>query len=202
MGISERKEREKLEMQKQILDAARELFMKEGYENVSIRKIAQKIEYSPGTIYLYYKNKSEIFFVLCILAFDSFYGEQLKTDVISDPLQKLKESGRIYINFAIQNPEYFELMFLMKAPLEKYYDKVTEDVGAKSFHHLEDIIQECLDAGYFKGFDKKTATVSAWAYVHGLATLYVKDRLQPMNDNERDSLIENALNLYIQTIPR
>src|SRR5690606_10757527 len=125
MGISERKEREKLEMQKQILDAARELFMKEGYENVSIRKIAQKIEYSPGTIYLYYKNKSEIFFVLCFLAFDSFYGEQLKTDVISDPLQKLKESGRIYINFAIQNPEYFELMFLMKAPLDKYYDKVT-----------------------------------------------------------------------------
>ena len=107
MGVSERKEREKLEMQKLILDAARELFMKDGYENVSIRKIAEKIEYSPGTIYLYYKNKSEIFFVLCFLAFDSFYEEQKKTDNITDPIQKLKESGRIYINFAIRNPEFF-----------------------------------------------------------------------------------------------
>ena len=52
MGTKERKERDKLEMQQKILDAARELFMKEGYENVSIRKIAEKIEYSPGTIYL------------------------------------------------------------------------------------------------------------------------------------------------------
>lgn len=201
MGISERKEREKLEMQKKILDAARDLFMTEGYENVSIRKIAQRIEYSPGTIYLYYKNKSEIFFVLCFLAFDSFYEEQLKTGEISDPLQKLKESGRIYINFAIRNPEYFELMFLMKAPLDKYYDKVTDDVSAKSFQNLENIIRECMKAGYFKGSDHRTATISAWAYVHGLATLLVKDRLKPSNSIEREQLIENALELYISSIP-
>jgi AcrR family transcriptional regulator len=202
MGVSERKEREKLEMQKLILDAARELFMKDGYENVSIRKIAEKIEYSPGTIYLYYKNKSEIFFVLCFLAFDSFYEEQKITDNITDPIHKLKESGRIYINFAIRNPEFFELMFHMKAPLDKYYDKVTGDVGSKSFRHLERIIDECMKSGYFKGFDKGTATISSWAFVHGLATLFNKERLGELTDEQRDLLIENALELYTCTIPR
>lgn len=199
MGTKERKEREKLEMQQKILDAARELFMKEGYENVSIRKIAEKIEYSPGTIYLYYKSKGQIFFVLCFLAFDKFYSEQLKADDISDPLEKLRESGRIYIRFAIENPEYFELMFLMKAPLEEYYDEVKSDVSTNSFNHLKENIQECINAGYFKGYDLMTATISTWAFVHGLACLYIKDRLKPMKEKELNDFIDKALSLYLGT---
>ena len=202
MGTKERKERDKLEMQKKILDAARELFMKEGYENVSIRKIADEIEYSPGTIYLYYKSKGQIFFVLCYMAFDKFYNEQIKADEIKDPLEKLKESGRIYLRFARENPEYFELMFLMKAPLEDYYDNVTSDTGMKSFNYLKDNIEECIKAGYFKGYDLMTATVATWAFVHGLATLHVKERLKPMDPEEMDKLVENSLSLYIDSIPR
>lgn len=202
MGTKERKERDKLEMQQKILDAARELFMKEGYENVSIRKIAEKIEYSPGTIYLYYKSKGQIFFVLCFLAFDKFYSEQLKADNISDPRERLKESSRTYIRFAIENPEYFELMFMMKAPLDEYYDEVKSDVEKKSFDYLKDNVQECIDAGYFKGYDLMTATVSTWAFVHGLASLYIKDRLQPMSKSELDKFIENSLDLYMNSIKK
>ena len=202
MGTKERKERDKLEMQQKILGAARELFMKEGYENVSIRKIAEKIEYSPGTIYLYYKSKGQIFFVLCFLAFDKFYNEQLKADSITDPRERLKESGRIYIRFAIENPEYFELMFMMKAPLDEYYEEVKSDVGQKSFDYLKDNVQECIDAGYFKGYDLMTATVSTWAFVHGLASLIIKDRLKPMSKSEFDRFIENSLDLYMDSIKK
>lgn len=202
MGISERKERERLEKQKKILDAARDLFMKEGYENVSIRKIADKIEYSPGTIYLYYKSKGEIFFVLCFMAFDKFYNEQIKADDINDPLEKLRESGRIYLRFAMENPEYYELMFLMKAPLEDYYDDVKSDTGSKSFDYLRDTIQECIDAGHFKGYDLMTATINTWAIVHGLATLYIKERLKPMEQEESERFMDNCLDMYINSIPR
>ncbi len=202
MGISERKERERLEKQKKILDAARDLFMKEGYENVSIRKIADKIEYSPGTIYLYYKSKGEIFFVLCFMAFDKFYNEQIKADDISDPIEKLRESGRIYLRFAMENPEYYELMFLMKAPLEDYYEDVKSDTGSKSFDYLRDTIQECIDAGYFKGYDLMTATINTWAIVHGLATLHIKERLKPMADEVEFEFLENCLNMYINSIPK
>ena len=57
MGVQERRAREKENIREEILDAARTLFVKEGYENVSIRKIAAKIEYAPGTIYLYFEDK-------------------------------------------------------------------------------------------------------------------------------------------------
>ncbi|MFX8778120.1 helix-turn-helix domain-containing protein, partial [Acinetobacter baumannii] len=60
MGINERKEKQKLELKRLILDASMKLFVEEGFENVSIRKIADLIEYSPTTIYLYFKDKNEI----------------------------------------------------------------------------------------------------------------------------------------------
>ena len=57
MGIKERRERQKEHLREEILEAARELFLKEGVENVSMRAIAKRIEYSPTTIYLYFKDK-------------------------------------------------------------------------------------------------------------------------------------------------
>ena len=65
MGIKERKAREKEQLRRQILSAARELFVNEGYENVSMRKIANKIEYSPTTIYLHFKDKADLLDSVC-----------------------------------------------------------------------------------------------------------------------------------------
>jgi AcrR family transcriptional regulator len=72
MGISERKEREKQEMREKILLVATEMFIEEGYDKTSIRKIADKIEYSPATIYLYFKDKDEIFHAIHDKGFDKF----------------------------------------------------------------------------------------------------------------------------------
>jgi len=60
MGVAERRAREKRKLKQQILDAARQLFVRDGYESASMRKIANKIEYSPATIYTYFKDKDEI----------------------------------------------------------------------------------------------------------------------------------------------
>ena len=65
MGVKERREREKSETRDKILDAARELFVTEGYEGVSMRRVAEKIEYSPTAIYVYFADKNELFHELC-----------------------------------------------------------------------------------------------------------------------------------------
>ena len=65
MGVKERKARQKKFLRQEILDAASELFVKDGYENVSMRRIADKIEYSPTTIYLYFKDKAELLEQVC-----------------------------------------------------------------------------------------------------------------------------------------
>src|SRR6059058_2976758 len=64
MGIKERQERDREAVRRAILDAARELFVAEGFRNVSIRKIAERIEYSPAAIYSYFPSKDDIFFAL------------------------------------------------------------------------------------------------------------------------------------------
>lgn len=103
MGISERKEREKSEMRELILETALKLFVDKGYDNVSIRKIADVIEYSPGTIYLYFKDKDEIFFELHNQGFVKFYGHQMSIQGIPDVSDRLTAHGRAYLQFAIEN---------------------------------------------------------------------------------------------------
>src|SRR5260370_42086235 len=92
MGVQERRARQKEGVREEILDAARALFVKEGYEHVSIRKIAGKIEYAPGTIYLYFRDKAEILHRLCEETFSKL--AQRKQAINADPPDPLEGFSR------------------------------------------------------------------------------------------------------------
>src|SRR5665647_140284 len=111
MGIAERKERDKMEMRDRIVEAATLMFLEDGYEKTSIRNIADKIEYSPATIYLYFKDKDELFFAIHNIGFQLLLKEMEKANKIKNPLKRLREIGSIYVEFALENPEYYDLMF-------------------------------------------------------------------------------------------
>ena len=104
MGIEERRKRDALKMQDHILKTAMGLFAKGGYENVTMRRIAAKIEYSPGTIYLYFKNKKDIMLQLCYQGFEQLLSGQDELEKIADPLERLQAAGRYYLAFAQENP--------------------------------------------------------------------------------------------------
>src|SRR3954466_4219538 len=112
MGVKERKERQKLEMKDLILQSAHQLFLNKGFEKVSIRNIADAIEYSPATIYLYFKDKNELLFALHQNGFVKMVKEFQPLLTLNDPFAKLVEMGRSYIRFAVENPELFDLMFI------------------------------------------------------------------------------------------
>src|ERR1700743_4005249 len=96
MGILERKEKQKLEIRKLILDASMKLFMEEGFENVTIRRIAELIEYSPTTVYLYFKDKDEIFYSLHDIGFEKLQEFNRNLDGIQNPLVRLHKMGENY----------------------------------------------------------------------------------------------------------
>ena len=107
MGTVERRLRERGQKHDAIVDAAVELFLSEGYQNTSIRKIAEKIEYTPGAIYSYFKDKDEILYEIHLRGFTELsetLSEALKE---TDPLDKLYRIGQLYIQFALENPEYY-----------------------------------------------------------------------------------------------
>src|SRR5947208_12871855 len=111
MGIKERQERDREAVARAILDAARDLFVIEGYQNVSIRKIAERIEYSPAAIYGYFSCKDDIFFALAEEGFrllgdpdDPKRQERLQALA---PMDRLREVFWHVYEFSLNHPQYF-----------------------------------------------------------------------------------------------
>jgi AcrR family transcriptional regulator len=174
MGIVERKNREKQEIRKQVLESAMALFLEEGYKNVTIRKIAEKIEYSPATIYLYFKDKDEIFLTLQKMAFERFYEFQSSGQHIEDPVERLSEQGKTYLQFAIENPGYYELIFFMTEPREKLKEPENYNKELDTYGLLKANVKIAIEAGLMRTTDVEATSFALWAYVHGIASLIIK----------------------------
>ena len=178
MGITERKEKQKEEIRKMILNASMKLFIDEGFEKVSIRKIANIIEYSPTTIYLYFKDKNEILFDLCEEGFIMF--EKLNSNLlkINNPLKRLHKMGENYVGFGLQHPEYYDLMFIQNAPMEKLAQMNDGKWihGDRALDLLRTIIKECMTKKIIKRGDVDSVTMAVWGMVHGLVSLTIRKR--------------------------
>lgn len=197
MGITERKEREKAEVRKMILDAAMELFIKEGYDGVSIRKIADKIEYSPGSIYTYFEDKDSIFYELHLEGFEILYQKQLSAQSINDPRERLIAHGRAYIEFALENQQYYDIMFIEREPEEIIRKMKNWDYGDRSFDLLKRNISECQSAGMFKDQNLDSVSFLLWSTVHGIASLVIRrgKALKNMINQENSQIIEASLGI-------
>jgi len=199
MGIAERKERDKQEMRDRIIEVATKMFIEDGYDKTSIRNIAEQIEYSPATIYLYFKDKDELFFAIHELGFMKLLQEMEVLKKMKSPFKQLREMGVIYIDFAINNPEYYDLMFIMRAPMNVIKEsKGSENcwqMGESTFGMLHQILEACIDQKLIKNKNALLTTLETWSFVHGMVSLYIRDRLQIMNlpENEVRDMLVHAL---------
>lgn len=201
MGIVERKEREREEMRLRILEAARKLFLDNGYEKTSIRSIADAIEYSPATIYLYFKDKNELLFALHQEAFQKLIEEFSNVLHIRDPYERLLAMGKHYMAYAFENPDLYELMFLMTSPIETLDSRedIWED-GHIAFGMLTAIVDECIRANYFKNTEVETISMMIWAQVHGLATIHLRKRTMMFCEAERLQRLDSAYELFVANL--
>ena len=199
MGITDRKEREKLEMRKLIMDAAMEMFVKDGYEKTSIRNIAEKIEYSPATIYLYYKDKDELLWGLQTEAFNQL-NDLFRTSVTAtDPVKQLEQIAKLYVQFGMANPDLYDLMFIIRSPMNVESDEKWES-GSTAFDFLVDVIERCGERLRYK--DSKAAAFSCWAMMHGMVSLNVRGRCKVLKVSygEVNDLLMEAVDKYIELI--
>src|SRR5579859_7629461 len=204
MGIVERKEKQKQEIRKMILDASMKLFVEQGFEHVSIRKIADLIEYSPTTVYLYFKDKDEIFFSLHDIGFQKLQELNRNLDNINNPFLRLHKMGENYLNFGLDNPEYYDLMFIQREPMKKLNEMACSDweSGDAAMARLRSTIRECMEQGYLAKEDIDLVSMSVWSIVHGLVSLAIRDRMEkfvPEKDMIRP-VIMKSLNWLINTL--
>ena len=178
VGITERKEKQKEEIRKMILKASMKLFTNEGFDKVSIRKIANIIEYSPTTIYLYFKDKNEILFQLCEEGFIKLEALNKNLLEIKNPLNRLHKMGENYVGFGLQYPEYYDLMFIQNAPMDKLAEMNDGKWihGDKALDLLRSIIKECMANKIIRKGDIDSVTMAVWGMVHGLVSLAIRKR--------------------------
>src|SRR4026207_303780 len=151
MGIKERQERDREAVRRSILDAARELFVTEGYQKVSIRKVAERIEYSPAAIYGYFPSKDDIFFALAEEGFRLLGdpGDLVHQDRFASlaPLDRIRAIfWRVY-EFSCEHPQYFALMFVDRSVprITREYERFAFARQMKA--HMVEEIRACIDAG-------------------------------------------------------
>jgi AcrR family transcriptional regulator len=202
MGIDERKQREREEMRERILNSALKLFLDKGIENVSIRNIAENIEYSPATVYLYFKDKGEILFALHNKGFEKLYALQLSLNSIEDPLERLREHGRMYIKFALENQDYYDLMFIAKGVAEKIITDKSWEAGGKAYQYLVDNVSACIEKGYFKGTDPNSAAFALWSVVHGMASLVIRQRCAMMPEEYINDMLKGSMQFIFNNLTK
>jgi AcrR family transcriptional regulator len=176
MGVRERRAREKRFLRQEILDAASELFVKEGFENVSMRRIADRIEYSPTTIYLYFKDKAELLESICQETFSKLIERLSKIlEQPGDPIERLKRGLLAYVEFGLQNPHHYRSTFMTPLPDEVDHQKYVkpEAAGIQAFDFLRRSVYDCIAAGKFKVKDAELASQTLWAGIHGVTSLLI-----------------------------
>lgn len=184
MGITERKERERLQLREKIVSAAIALFLERGFEKTSIRTIASAIEYSPATIYLHFKDKNELFYEISERAFTVLYDYLQKAQELRPPIERLRSMGLYYIQFAYENPGYYRLMFIMDAPMKTHHTDKDWKSGNHAFGYLVNTVKACQETGYFKEKGTETMAMMIWSFMHGLVSLKVCDRMKFDSEEE------------------
>ena len=199
MSIAERKSRQKADLRQEILDAARDLFVHDGYDNVSIRKIAEKVEYAPGTIYLYFKDKSEILDTLCQQTFEKLRTrlEAIHKDP-GDPVDALRRGLRTYIQFGLDNPNHYIVTFVLAKQQVEVHGRSGAAAGLASFNCLRGIVAHCLQTGLINGGGVDETAQALWVSIHGLTSLLVMKCAFPFVEQTR--LIERLLDILIKGV--
>lgn len=196
-----RRERLRVELRQEILDAARELFVQEGYEAVSMRKIADKVGCAAGTIYLHFEHKDSI---LSAIAAETFarldrHMDALAQDVSSDPLERLRRGGRRYIEFGLAHPQHYLVAFFGQSHHQQAKpDMEALAAGLHSFNCLRQVVRQCVDAGLTASQDVEQISQIVWLNTHGVVMGLITMHDFPFIEQSR--LIDASLDMTIEGI--
>jgi AcrR family transcriptional regulator len=174
------RERYREELRRTILDAARKAFAREGYEGVSMRKLAERVGCSHGNLYLHFKDKAALFDCLVDESFaelDAAFRALPESVRRGDPVEMVRRAGRAYVAFGLANPSAYEFAFLLRRP---------EQPGKPHtpYERLRTLAQRCLDEGRFRRMDVDVASQVLWAAGHGITSLLILRPAFPWADRE------------------
>jgi AcrR family transcriptional regulator len=183
-------------LRRRILDAARECFVKEGFQNISMRKLSASIGYSAASLYLYFNDKDEILKTLVEESFGrlaaSLAGLRERSEN-KDPVETLRKAMYTYVDFGLRNPNDYRLALLMHSTSE------TLPASILAVHNvLRSMVARCLDEGRFRPASTEVTSQALWAAVHGVTSLLIQQAAFPWSPPER--LVQQVVGSAISSL--
>jgi AcrR family transcriptional regulator len=196
LASRERRDLERQDLRLAILDAAATLFLEKGYERFSMRQVAERIGYSATTLYRYFDSKDHLLFAVVDRGFERF-GEALEQAAAStnDPIERIRALGRAYIRFGLENPVYYQMMFLQRTDYLSAPPEGSGEPRFATFLTLQDAIEGAVAAGALKPGDARSFSNALWALVHGLVAISIT--LVQTLDFDPHQTAETALDMAI-----
>ncbi|HET9952686.1 MAG TPA: TetR/AcrR family transcriptional regulator [Candidatus Eisenbacteria bacterium] len=179
-----RREREKEEIQRRILDAARDLLASEGPEAVTMRRIADRIEYTPTALYFHFRDKEELLRRLCVEDFGKLAARFQVLSRVADPVERLRMLAKGYVSFALEHPNPYRLIFMTPAPRPAdpppENDSAAErrDPAESLYSFLLQSVTAAVESGRLRPgqTDPHLVAQTLWAGLHGVAALAIANR--------------------------
>lgn len=189
------------EVRATILDAARDAFLREGYESVSMRRLADEIGCSHGTIYLHFKNKQELFDSLVEESFAQLsesFKSLAQSGKLIDPVQGLKEGGRAYVEFGLRNPGAYEFAFVLRRPGRRRASK-----PHPAYAKMRSLVERCITEKRFRAMDVDLASQILWTAGHGVTSLLISRPAFPWADKQAmiRQVIDSAVDGLLRRSP-
>lgn len=171
MGIKEKRARNREEFRQEILNEARALFVKDGYEKFSMRRLAEQIKYTPTTIYRYFKDKDELLYAVCEDVAEFFLANLNRVKALyANPIDALREGMLCHLSLGFTNPAHFRVFFFTKPDVYGTHEDFLEkkSVARDSYLAFRELVQSCIEAGQLRRMDPALLTMIFGGAIHGL----------------------------------
>lgn len=197
-----RRDEQKAELREKIFAAARQLVLRKGFAHLSIRRLADEIDYAPGTIYLYFKSRDEIVREICIRGFAELLEQMRSAGGVAEPMARLAALLRAYADFAVNNPETYRLSFMEDPKFTKELFRSTplerkDGAGREAFSAVVKALRDLKACGELaRSVDENLLAEVLWAGVHGVVSLKLIYPAFPTNSTEVlvNKMIDTLLN--------
>ena len=201
MSIQTRRARQKALLRQDILDAARDILAREGYAQLSMRKVAERIEYSPTAIYLHFEDKRDLMFQVCEETFGKLAHDlESLHDEFKDPVARLREGMRRYVAFGLRHPQHYLATFVTvpheQTPeeIERYNSPDTN--GMRALGVMRETIAACIKARAFRKVDPDVTTRACWSALHGVTALLIQ--MPHFNWGDQARVVDTVIDTLIE----
>ncbi|WP_421916365.1 TetR/AcrR family transcriptional regulator [Mesorhizobium sp.] len=181
LSVQKRREKQKAELRSELVEAAHKLVQEEGYEGLTIRKLAKRVGYAPMSVYSYFADKQDILFALAEDAFETL-ARRIEEHTSDDPVEALQAVVTEYAAFGLGNPNEYRTVFMTektRPPEGKTFAEMEE--GNPAMKVLISRVEACVAAGKLKGDPRAIATM-LWAVGHGTISLLITFPFYPFGD--------------------